>query len=396
MLPQEFNVLAKRAIEKLAEHKTASALLIHHDDADGLCSAAIIKMALERKGYTVKTICLEKVYPEVIATLHSKTDQIIFYADLGSSHADLISELNNRRNLTIILDHHDPKPSSDPEVFDLNLENFGYAGETDFSGATCCYLFAKLLSDDNADLDYLAIVGSQELPSGYKSVNNLILEESIRSGRIRREDNVLEVVKFKIGVSKLFSILQILGAVGYYEGGPDMGITVCLEGLNHYIEEKIAAWEDKRKQVNQKLLGRLYREGLMETEHIQWFDAGDMYAGMGTKVIGQFCSFLSYQKRLIKSDKYIIGFINVPPIIPKWGELRERLIKASVRVPQKLRDLIDKGILPGAFQLVEVASQGFGVADGHRYAASVVLPLNKKEELINNAERFVCLCSKKC
>lgn len=396
MLPQEFNVLAKRAIEKLKEYKAAQALLVHHDDADGLCSAAIIKMALEKEGYAVKTICLEKVYPGVIADLHSKTDQIIFYLDLGSSHADLISELNNRRNLTIILDHHDPKPSSDPEVFDLNLENFGYVGETDFSGATCCYLFAKLLNDNNVDLDYLAIVGSQELPGGYKSINNLILEESIKSGRIRREDNTLEIVKFKISVSKLFSILQILGAVGYYEGGPDMGVTVCLKGLNPRIEEKIAAWEDKRKQVNQKLLRRLYREGLMETEHIQWFDAGDMYAGMGTKVIGQFCSFLSYQKRLVKPDKYIVGFVNVPPIIPKWGELKERLVKASVRIPQEMRDLIDKGIFPGAFQLVEMASQGFGVADGHQYAASVVLPLNKKEELIDNAERFICLYSKKC
>lgn len=387
-------MLARRAIEKLKEHKIASVLLVHHDDADGLCSAAIIKMALEREGYAVKTICLEKVYPEVIDDLHSKIDQIIFYVDLGSSHADLISELNKKRNLTIILDHHDPKPSSDPEVFDLNLENFGYVGETDFSGATCCYLFAKLLNDNNVDLDYLAIVGSQELPGGYESINNLVLEGSIKSGRIRREDSTLEIVKFKISVSKLFSILQILGAVGYYEGGPDMGIAVCLEGLNSYVEEKIAAWEDKRKQVNQKLLGRLYREGLMETEHIQWFDAEDMYAGMGTKVIGQFCSFLSYQKRLVKPNKYILGFVNVPPIIPKWGELKEKLVKASVRVPQQMRDLISRGMLPGAFQLVEKASQGFGVADGHQYAASVVLPLNKKEELIDNAERFICLYNK--
>ncbi|MBC7130242.1 DHH family phosphoesterase [Candidatus Bathyarchaeota archaeon] len=385
---QAFRVTAKQAIEKLMKYGEKEVLLIHHDDADGLCSAAIIKKALERENFKVETLCLEKAYPQVLTEIHSKKGQIIFYADIGSSHADTISELNRGRNLTIILDHHDSKPARDPEVLDLNLEKFGYKGEMDFSGATCCYLFAESLNENNSDLDYLALVGSYELPEGYKSINKLILEEAIKRGHLRRKGNSFEIVKFNLSISRLFSSLQILGAVGYYDGGPDLGITVCLEGLTLEAEDKIKTWEEKRKQVNRKLLGRLYHEHLKETSYIQWFDAGDMYKGMGTKVIGQFCSFLSYQKHLVKPNKYIVGFVNVPSFIPKWGELKGRFVKASVRVPQQMRPLIDQGLLPGAVNLIETASEGFGIADGHQYAASVVLPADRKEEFIENADKF--------
>jgi len=112
-----------------------------------------------------------------------------------------------------------------------------------------------------------------------------------------------------------------------------------------------------------------------------------MYEGMGTKVIGQFCSFLAYQTRLIKPNKYIFGFVNVPSEIPGWGKLKERFVKASVRVPKTMQPLIDKGELPGAVNLLEKASSGFGIADGHQYAANVTLPMDKKEKLIENAEK---------
>jgi hypothetical protein len=385
---QDFREKAKAAIMQLKK-AAKRVLIVHHDDADGLCSAAIVKRALERGGIIAETFCLEKVYAEVLADLHSREDLTFFYVDIGSSHADLISELNHGRNLTIILDHHDPKPSSDPMVFDLNLEHFGFKGETDFSGATCCYFFAKELNEQNYDLSYLAIVGSSEIPEGFMSLNELVLKESIERAVIQKKGKSLEISRLNVNVDALFSKLQILGAVGYYEGGPDMGIKACLDGINEAIEEKIKILEERRKEVNRRLLGKLYRGGLRETEHIQWFDAGDMYRGMGTKVIGQFCSFLSYQARLIKPNKYILGFINVPQEIPKWGKLREKFVKASVRVPKQLQKMIDAGEMPGAVNLLERASEAFGMADGHQYAANVVLPEDKKLKFLENAEKVI-------
>jgi hypothetical protein len=386
---QDFERKTNQAIEELRAKKPKEAVIVHHDDADGLCSAAITKRALEREGIKPKTFCLEKVYTEVIEDLHSKAGQTIFYADIGSSHADMISEYNKGRNLTIILDHHDPTPSKDPKVFDLNLENYGFKGETDFSGATCCYLFAKILNQKNLDMSYLALVGSCEIPEGFMGINKLVLEEACKNGTVQQKGKSFEIAKFKTRLDNLFSKLQILGAVGYYEGGPEIGINACLEGLSKEAEEKVNALENKRKEANRRLLGRLYRERLKETEHLQWFDAEDMYAGMGTKVIGQFCSFLAHQTRLIKPNKYILGFVNVPSEIPNWGKLKEKFVKASVRVPKTLQSLIDDGKLPGAVNLLDKASEGFGVADGHQYAANVIVPIDKKQTLIENAEKTI-------
>ena len=388
---KDFGRKVGKAILELKRTKPRETILIHHDDADGLCSGAIMKTALEREGYKVGTFCLEKVYPEVIESIHRGTGQTIFYVDIGSAHADFISECNSSQNLTIILDHHDPRPPTDPKVHDLNLEYYGFRGETDFSGATCNYLFAKALNEHNVDLSYLALVGSNEIPGDLTGLNKVVLDEAIKNGVVQVKGKKIKIVKLGLRVNQLFSKLQILGAVGYYSGGPRFGIQAALEGLTEQIKRKIDDWEEQRKTVNKRLVARLYRERLKETEHIQWFDAGNMYKGMGTKVIGQFCSFLSYRTRLIKPDKYILGFMNVPQEIPNWGKLKERLVKVSARVPKNLKSMIEEDKTPGAVNLLLKASEGFGVADGHQYAANVVIPLDKKEDVINNAEKVLVL-----
>ncbi|MFQ6073932.1 MAG: DHH family phosphoesterase [Candidatus Bathyarchaeia archaeon] len=388
---EDFGRKVGKAILELKQTNSQKIILVYHDDADGLCSGAIMKTTLEREGYKVKAFCLEKVYPEVVESLHEGIGQTIFYVDIGSAHADFISKCNSSRNLTIILDHHDPKPSTDPMVYDLNLEHHGFHGETDFSGATCNYLFAKALNKRNVDLSYLALVGSREIPGDLTGLNKVVFDEAVKNGVVQVERKKIEIVKLGLRVDRLFSRLQILGAVGYYNDGPKLGIQAALEGLNEQIKRKIDEWEAQRKAVNKRLLAWLYRERLKETEHVQWFDAGDMYKGMGTKVIGQFCSFLSYQTRLIKPDKYIFGFMNVPQEIPDWGKLRESLVKVSVRVPKNLKAMINEGKMPGAVNLLLEASEGFGVADGHQYAANVVIPVDKKGVLIDNAEAVLDL-----
>jgi single-stranded DNA-specific DHH superfamily exonuclease len=388
---EEFKKKASAAISELKKTKSKEIVLIHHDDADGLCSGAIIKAALEREGYKVKTLCLEKIYPEVVEDLHKSKGETIFYSDIGSAHADFISQVNMSRNLTIILDHHDPTPSRDPKVHDLNLEHFGFQGETDFSGATCNYLFAAALNESNMDLSYLALTGSREIPGDYIGLNKAVFEEAKKSGIVKAEGKNIKIVKLGVRIDDLFAKLQILGAVGYYDGGPECGIQTALEGITDEVKKKIDEWEEKRKSVNKQLIFKLYRERLRETTYIQWFDAGDMYKGMGTKVIGQFCSFLSYQSKLIKPDKYIMGFINVPPEIPGWGKLKGEFVKVSVRVPEGLRTLIDKGKMLSAIDLLLRASEGFGVADGHKYAANVVISADKKEAILNNADKSAIL-----
>jgi single-stranded DNA-specific DHH superfamily exonuclease len=384
----EFEKKATAAISELKITKTKMVTVIHHDDADGLSSGAITKTALEREGFKIKTFCLEKIYPEVVEDMHKTKGQIIFYSDIGSAHADYISQVNSGKNLTIILDHHhDPPQATDRMVHDLNLEHFGFEGDTEFSGATCNYLFAKTMNKNNIDLSYLALTGSREIPVGYVGLNKIVLREAEKNGVIKTEREKITIIKLGLRVDDLFAKLQILGAVGYYDGGPEMGVHACLNGFTDEIRKKIREWEERRKSVNKRITGWLYRERLKETENLQWFDAGDLYKGMGTKVIGQFCSFLSYQTRLIKQDKYLLGLMNVQPEVPGWnGKLKGPLVKISVRVPKILHELIDKGKMVNAVDLVRKASEGFGAADGHKYAANVVIPAGKKEVFLRSAD----------
>jgi hypothetical protein len=390
---EDFEKKAAAAMSELKKRKPHEIVLIHHDDADGICSAAITKKALGLEGFAVKTLCLEKVYREVVEDLHEHAGRAIFYCDIGSAHADLISEVNSRRNLTIILDHHhEPPETTDPLVFDLNLERFGFDGGTEFSGATCSYLFAKILSKANYDLSYLALVASREIPNDLAGLNRTVLDEAVSNSVVKVEGRAIKIIKLSTSVDDLFAKLQILGAVGYYEGGPELGVQACIEGMTDDVKAKIRYLEEKRKKANRQLIGRLYRERLKEKEHIQWFDAGDMYKGMGTKVIGQFCSFLSYQARLVKPDKYILGFMNVLPKVPGWErELDDHLVKVSIRVPKALHEMIDKAERRSAVDLATKASQGFGSADGHKYAANVVMQANMKEALLSNADALALL-----
>jgi hypothetical protein len=274
-------------------------------------------------------------------------------------------------------------------VFDLNLEHYGYEGDTEFSGATCNYLFARVLNKRNIDLSYLALVGSREISAGYEGLNKTVLEEAEQNGVVSVAGHKITITRLGVRVDDLFAKLQILGAVGYYNGGPEMGVQAALNGVTEDIKSKIDEWEEKRKKVNKRVMGWLYKQRLKETEFLQWFDTGNLYKDMGTKVIGQFCSFMSYQTRLIKPNKYILGFMNVQPEVPGWqGKLKGPLVKVSVRVPKELHDLIDKGKMQSAVDLIRKASEGFGIADGHKYAANVVIPADKKDTLLKNADMF--------
>lgn len=386
---KEFEKRANEAIVKLRSWNREKVTFVFHDDADGLCSAAITKTFLQREGFEADGFCLEKVYPEVIENLHKAKNKIIFYCDIGSSHADFISSCNKGNNLVIILDHHDFANTKDKLVFDLNLERFGFKGETDFSSSTVCYLFSKLLKKENLELSYLALIGSIEIPSGFKSINKEVMEEALKNGIVEEEGRKLIVNKFKSNIQDVFSALQILGPVGYYQNGPMLGIELCLNGFNDEIRKKVNELEEKRKEANKKIINELLKNGLNQTKHLQWFDAHDIYKDMGTKVIGTFCSYLSYQRRLIKPFKYILGFTNMRNDIPGFGELKQRYVKVSMRAPKAMQIYIQKKKLPSAVELLKKACEKMnGIADGHEFAASAVIPSTKKEELILEMESF--------
>jgi hypothetical protein len=79
----DFEKKAHVAISELRGMKSAEISLVHHDDADGLCSGAIMKAALEREGFGVKAFCLRKFILRLLRMFMKAVAQRFFILTLA-------------------------------------------------------------------------------------------------------------------------------------------------------------------------------------------------------------------------------------------------------------------------------------------------------------------------
>ena len=140
MAKAEFLVALERGIATMREGGK-DITLVHHNDADGIASGAVLQTALGRAGFSVQRIPLERVHPPIIERLHTQAASTIIYVDLGAKGAPAISTANCGRRLTLILDHHHPEPPTDPMVLSMSSESYGVSGDLAISAATAAYFF---------------------------------------------------------------------------------------------------------------------------------------------------------------------------------------------------------------------------------------------------------------
>jgi len=391
---QRFDQDLKEAIDEFERWSPKQVCLIHHDDADGLTSAAIAKRALEREKIRTRSICIEKLYPDIVHRLHASSGNVYFYLDIAAAHAKFISEKNKGKNLTLILDHHDAEPSTDPLVYNLDPELYGISGEREASGGSTAYIFLRRLNPQNIDTSHLAVVGSAEIPGDLRGMNRMVLEDAVKEELVKvvtsSGKESYRIIPFRGKTSRsLSSRLTVLGSVGYYRGGPEMGVDACLKGFTSETDSFVDELEEERKKANKRLLAQIYQGGLMKLPNVQWFHARDIFKGMGVKVVGSFCSLISY-KPVVDGEKYILGFMNMDREIPGFGMLEEEYAKVSARVPPRLGKLIVSGKRPPLSKvLVEACRQVGGNADGHAVAASGWIPRGKEEDLVRKVDGFI-------
>ncbi|MEM4699422.1 MAG: DHH family phosphoesterase [Candidatus Nezhaarchaeales archaeon] len=387
----------KKAATNLLKSKFRWVKLVFHDDADGASSAAIIYASLKKMGISPSLLCLEKAFPEALSLIHKDEGGLVIYTDIGSAHADLIAKLNEDRNLTIILDHHDAQPSPSPYVINLNPELYRVSGELYASGASVCYAFAKSMGIAEPFMAALAVIGSAEVPGVPLGLNEEALKDASYSGLVEtsyrgKEVKILVDLRGKKETREKWSTkLTILSSVGYYIGGPNTAVDLCLgEVDDDEVESLLNRLEEQRRAASQLLLSRIRMEGLKKERAVQWFHAGDAFRGMGTKVIGTFLSFLSFQHRFIDRKKYLVGFMNVQPEIPGLGELKRSYAKVSARAPDVLAELIRQGARPPLSKLLSSAAKRIeGFADGHDTAASGIIPRGSEDQLIKYMDQLV-------
>ena len=390
-LDQFLNRLAQ-AKEAIVQSGLKDAVLLHHDEADGLCSAALTKIAIEKLGIETRLICLDKLYPEVVRDVEGGSRRLVVFSDLGSGHVQLLESQNRSRSILVILDHHDTSESSDPLVHNLNPELNGFSGEKDASSSTVAYLFAKTVDPSLVTFAPLAIIGSTEIPGEAQGLNKIPIRDAEKTGAVKRTPR--GGIKFDGAVpwlspSRASSILNVLGSAGYYRGGPQLGVSACVKGFEKQILETAQGLEEERRNANQRMMEKIRNGGLTQMKNVQWFHARDNYRGMSGKVVGSFCSYLSYQ-RFVNPVKYLVGMMNVPPEVPGWGRLPSPHVKVSGRVSQPLAKMIETGKRPPLSRILPDSCEkvgGFG--DGHTVAASGVFPVGREEAFIEALDALV-------
>ena len=383
-------------------HKASSEVtIVHHNDADGLASASILQVALSRADFVVQRIPLERVHPPVIERIHRQFPSTILYVDLGGRAAPMISKANTRaghsghgRSLTLILDHHRPEESTDPELINLTTEFCGLSGEIDISAATAAYLFAQVLDKENRDLAYLCVVGavgdSHDREGRLVGENRRALAKAVDQDHVRveevdgRETYVLTRFGEDIPITAFARSLTTLGAAGYYMHGPALGVGMCLKGPTQEARQKLEELEQVKQAAYRKVLTRLTQEGFRETRHVQWFQVREDFAPMGVKMIGEFCMEIR-DADFVDPDKYVVGFQIMDREVPGLGSFDWSLVKASMRVPSPLEEkiMVDH-TMPGLAYLVpEAAKRVSGSIDAcHEYSAATLISVGREEELI--------------
>jgi hypothetical protein len=376
--------------------------VVHHNDADGLTSAAALQASLSRAGFAVRRVCIERVHPPVVARIHEQFPSTILYVDLGAQAAPVISEANRGRRFTIILDHHHPQESTDPEVLNIATEFFGLSGDMDIAAATAAYFFALELDQENRDLAYLGVLGAvgdcHERGGRLVKENRQALIGAVEQGHVEiveeadgREGYVLTRFGDPLPMPPFAVSVTTLGGAGYYMGGPDLGVRLCLEGPFPEARQKLEELRQVEQAAYDKVLSRLEREGFRETEHIQWFLVGEDFAPMGVKAIGEFCWDIRNED-FVDPEKYIVGFQVMDREVPGLGAFDWSLVKVSMRLPSPLEEkILVHHTMPGLSYLVpEAAKQTDGSIDAcHDYCAATLIPIGREEDLIEAMEELV-------
>jgi single-stranded-DNA-specific exonuclease len=390
----------EHAIREVKDWPEKAIQVFHHNDSDGLSSGAILTRAFERQGFNVERFCLEKPYPAVLKKIFEQEGRILIFADFAGRIAPMLSELNKGRNLTLILDHHVAEASTDPRVLNLDPDLFGLKGDRDISASTTCYLFGCTLDPVNRDMAHIAAVGA--VGDGFfvdgrlVSQNRDVALEAVRQGLIEinehetGEQYLLTSPKGQIPCSEFGDYLDILGGVGYYQKGPDMGVKVCLEGVSPESDQMVEGLKAIRTKIFEEEIARLKKGAMNKAPHIQWFHVEKRLFPMGVKMIGAFCDAIK-DTNLIDPQKYLAGFQIIPNEIPGFDAIPFNEVKISMRVSPFMEGEIRAGRRMGLnIFLPEATNRLGGFSDAcHSLTAATTVGIGKEEKLVDEMEKII-------
>lgn len=150
-------------------------LIVHHYDADGTSSGAIVVSAFSKENRKYKRRCVKKVDDKLIDEL-AKEDEVIF-VDLGGG-TKRINELKD----VVIIDHHQ---TEGVEKLQVNPLLYGIDGGGELSASGTAYSVFK----EKVELAVVGAVGDMQYP--LKGKNREIMLEGVEQGNIRIENDLM-------------------------------------------------------------------------------------------------------------------------------------------------------------------------------------------------------------
>ena len=390
----------QKAVEEVRRWPKKNVQIFHHNDSDGLSSGAILTRAFEREGFEIRRFCLEKPYPALLQKVYEQKGGIIVFADFAGRIAPMLSDLNRGRNLTLILDHHVAEEATDPKVHNLDPTLYGMKGDRDISGSTTCYLFANTMDPVNRDLAYIAAIGAVGdeffVEGCLVSDNRDVTIEAVNQGKMEiREQEIgeryyLNTSDGQVACDEFGAYLDTLGAAGFYQNGPDMGVKVCLEGTSAESDQMLKQLKSVQSKAFEIEIANLKKGGLRKTPHIQWFHVENRFSPMGVKMIGVFCDAIK-NADFIDPDRYVAGFQIIPDEIPGFGPVGMNDVKISMRVSDPLVEEIRSGRTLGLDILLPEATDKLGgFSDAcHTLTAATTVAIGKEEQLIEEMEKIL-------
>jgi GTP-dependent dephospho-CoA kinase len=188
----------KRFLEGLGKKETV--MIIHHSDADGCTSAAILKKALLGKGVeqveAISPVTQPYITKEIREMIEKKNPSVLIMADMGNGDLEYLREESNRRRIAVF-DHH--KIFAD--IGELLIVNPCKANIPDTMNPSASYVTWRACGD--AGTGWLAVVGAIG-DKGEKKIGALLDETKARYG---------------ISMEELKKCAQILDAAEAFEPG---------------------------------------------------------------------------------------------------------------------------------------------------------------------------------
>jgi RecJ-like exonuclease len=266
---------ARACARRLCEAE--SVLLASHIDADGLTSAAIAAIALERADLPHDVVFEKQLDAERIAAIAAHERDTVLFTDFGSGQLDDIVAHERAGNFQpVVADHHQP---ADAEVeCHLNPLLEGIDGAGELSGAGAAYCLARALAvvadagnaADNRDLAALAVVGAvgdmQAVGGELVGANSAIVAEGIEADVVAERTDLALYGKQTRPLPKLLEYASEVRIPGI--SNDETGAVAFLEDLDVDLRSDgdwrrwVDLSDDERQAVASALVQRALARGV--------------------------------------------------------------------------------------------------------------------------------------